>query len=376
MIRLKVVSDIANVESGTDQDKDNVADNIKSYLKLIGKYPLLSSTEKDEYGYKLTNLITVEVLTKVLKVSNADAKLVYEKLILDGILERNESGEAKIKEQHIEICYINLSTFKSIQNAKQLCEYINKRIREIKTSRSVMTHSNLRFVVSVAVKYQNRGIELLDLIQEGNIGLMTATKKFDYRKGVKFTTYARWWIRQRILKAIKDLGRAIRLPMQFHEKYNKIMQSRYYLIRMLNRNPSLLEISEHSNKDIETVQLAMLNFGKMISINDIVGDGSSNEDFMYDESQIDSELHIDKKVLENMFLKRINQFPAREATIIKHRFEIDGYEHKTLEELGKIFGVSRERIRQVENMVIKRLKKFAILNNLNEYLGLNKDDVS
>ena len=254
------------------------------------------------------------------------------------------------------------SIYKQTEMTKQWLRNISTEIwrgeRKADQAKSELVQANLRLVVSIAKKYTNRGLQFLDLIQEGNIGLMKAVDKFEYRRGYKFSTYATWWIRQAITRAIADQARTIRIPVHMIETINKLVRTSRYLVQELGRDPTPEEIAEKMDISPDKVRKVMKIAKEPISLETPVGeDGDSLQgDFIEDKNVINPSMAMAGLNLVNQTRKVLATLTPREEKVLRMRFGIGEESHHTLEEVGQDFNVTRERIRQIEAKALRKLR--------------------
>ena len=301
---------------------------------------------------------------------------------LNALMERAKHPKTK-KDAAIDSKTIN-ARFKQMEaelriSAAELMAVVaqtNVHVREAHKAKTEMVEANLRLVISIAKKYTNRGLSFLDLIQEGNMGLMKAVEKFEYRRGYKFSTYATWWIRQAITRSIADQARTIRIPVHMIETLNKVMQVQKQLLQEFGHEPTPEEVADEMNLPVERVQQIMKMAQQPISLQSPVGDGDDTSfgDFIEDKSAENPYDMTAYSLLREKIIDVLDSLTERERRVLSLRFGlVDGYS-RTLEAAGKQFNVTRERIRQIEAKALRKMRHPTRIRQLHGFFDAEQLD--
>jgi RNA polymerase primary sigma factor len=292
------------------------------------------------------------------------------RLTARGWKEFSVSEKNEIKKIRDEVTMLATEAGVEISEFRNIVQMVQKGERESHAAKREMVEANLRLVISIAKKYTNRGLQFLDLIQEGNIGLMKAVEKFEYRRGYKFSTYATWWIRQAITRSIADQARTIRIPVHMIETINKIVRTSRQILNEIGREPTPEEISEKLGMPLDKVRKVMKIAKEPISLETPVGDEDDSHlgDFIEDKNVI---LPIDAAIHSNLrdtTTRVLATLTPREERVLRMRFGIGMNTDHTLEEVGQQFSVTRERIRQIEAKALRKLKHPSRSRKLRSFL--------
>jgi len=265
---------------------------------------------------------------------------------------------SRMKELEREIEEIEKKLGLDARRAREIMKNLRIELRNLEDAKSKMVEGNVRLVIGIAKRFMNRGLEFMDLIQEGNAGLIKAVEKFDYRKGYKFSTYATWWIRQSITRAIADQSRTIRVPIHMIETITKVSRASRALMQDFGREPTVEEIAEFLDMPVEKVKQAIEAAREPISIDKPIGKEEDNfiGDFLIDELQKTPFEFAREGLLKEKLDDVLSTLTKRERKVIEFRFGLRNHPPKTLEEVGQIFNVTRERIRQIEAKALKKLQ--------------------
>lgn len=331
---------LEDLEDEVDTDEDLLSqeqyfddasdDSVRLYLREIGKIPLLNAEEELSLAQEI--------------VANRDEL---------------EAVQVKLAEEGISASERSKLTLKA---------------GKLSRPKDKMAEANMRLVVSIAKRYSGRGLDFLDLIQEGNTGLLRAVEKFDPDKGFKFSTYATWWIRQAITRAIADQARTIRIPVHMVETINKLLRTQRRMTQELNREPTIEELAKELEMEPEKVEYVMKIKQDITSLDAGVGrDGDEEDsvlrDFIEDEESATPEESAASQLLKEQVQEILSTLSDREQKIIKMRFGLENGKSHTLEEVGQEFAVTRERIRQIEAKALAKLRKHKDSKKLHDYLS-------
>ena len=387
-----IMAEVENAENnnddlgiGADEDEDQGEENpadlkaamdellddpVKNYLKQIGQIPLLSAEQEVELsrrihaGAEAAHILQADRqkygAPEYIKKNSArfsfeedeNSRSYTEDLDDDGNEKSSEDAEEKAAEEE---------AMEAVENGpltEEKRQELLKTRRDGLNARRSLSEANLRLVVSIAKKYTNRGLQFLDLIQEGNIGLMKAVDKFEYQRGYKFSTYATWWIRQAITRAIADQARTIRIPVHMIETINKLIRTSRYLVQELGRDPTPEEIADRMEYPVDKVKKVLKIAKEPISLETPIGDeeDSSLGDFIEDKKAVAPAEEVVNTKLSEQIASVLADLTPREEQVLRKRFGIGEKSDHTLEEVGKLFNVTRERIRQIEAKALRKLR--------------------
>lgn len=308
------------------------SDSVKAYLQAIGRISLLTHEEEIHYGNQVQRLMKLKAIETE----------------LTGELEREPTPTEWAQQAGI-------STI-----------WLKQELARGERAKRKMVEANLRLVVSVAKKFLNRNVDFLDLIQEGNIGLQRSVEKFDPAKGYRFSTYAFWWIRQGITRAISQTSRTVRLPVHIVEKLNKIKKAQRTLAQKLDRPASVEELAEETQLKIKDVRTCLQHFRRTVSLDVPVGDGETNLGQLLEDTGASAEDYVIQTNLKADIKQLMSELDPKEQNVLSLRFGMDGTQSLTLRKAASVLNLSAERVRQIERKALKKLRQSR--GELHEYL--------
>jgi RNA polymerase primary sigma factor len=334
---------------------NKIISKFKIYYQQIKKAEKLIKRNLKKLGFETLKEIK-SFRTKLNKDSNLSKKY---KRDLGITIEYVDELIFIVEEQYINLQKIEQESNTKIQELREKCFEIIQGERLADRAKNELVEANLRLVISIAKKYTNRGLQFLDLIQEGNIGLMKAVDKFEYKRGYKFSTYATWWIRQAITRAIADQARTIRIPVHMIETINKLIRTSRALVQEMGREPTPEEISERMEMPLDKVRKVLRISKEPVSLETPIGeeDDSHLGDFIEDNSLVSPSNAIVNINLSEQTRKVLSSLTAKEEKVLRMRFGIGEKSDHTLEEVGQDFDVTRERIRQIEAKALQKLRR-------------------
>ncbi len=354
----KNADDDGNSDALPDNEDHEPEETTTTYLREMGQFDLLTPEEEAKYSKTIR-----EGFDSIITLIREDTSGKEEIRMLVERIDLWERRDPTLKPKKQQLNYMRQCVLRANQNhadCRELFELTTKieaYNRSVEFAKDAMIRANLRLVVSIAKRYMHQGLTLADLIQEGNLGLMRAVFRFDYKKGNKFSTYASWWIRQAITRAILDKTRTIRLPVHFLELRSQFFKAFYSLLKELGREPTPVEISKMTDLPMDKILAILEASREPISLETPVGDDDSTlGDFLENQESESPYDAVQNRQLANRVNEVLSTLTEREEKIIRLRFGIGEKAEYTLEEIGKRFNVSRERIRQIEKKALIRLR--------------------
>ena len=363
-------------------DKKQILDNLMEHGKTTGKLTtkeITDALEKLDYDveqmdsfYDSCAANNIEIIDDIITDDSLDMVNPEDDLDQDGVdISLSTDGIAIDDPVKIYLKEIGRVPLLTSEEEIQLAEKMSSgNEKDAKKARKRLAEANLRLVVSIAKKYVGRGMSFLDLIQEGNMGLIKAVEKFDYTKGFKFSTYATWWIRQAITRAIADQARTIRIPVHMVETINKLIRVSRQLLQELGREPTPEEIAEEMNMPVERVREILKISQEPVSLETPIGEEEDSHlgDFIQDDNVPVPADAAAFTLLKEQLVEVLSTLTEREQKVLRLRFGLDDGRARTLEEVGKEFSVTRERIRQIEAKALRKLRHPSRSRKLKDYL--------
>jgi RNA polymerase primary sigma factor len=365
-------SDLSDSIAAADEadEPHDPEETTTTYLREMGRFELLTPEEEGIYSRTIR-----EGFDAIIRAIQGDDSGMPEMAALKERIDLWKKRDPSLKPKKQQLNYMKnavarcAAKYPDIRSLFELHTLIEAYVRSIEAAKDEMIRANLRLVVSIAKRYMHQGLTLADLIQEGNLGLMRAVFRFDYTKGNKFSTYASWWIRQAITRAILDKTRTIRLPVHFLELRSQFFKAFYSLLKELGREPTPVEIARQTDLPMDKILAILEASREPISLETPIGDDDSTlGDFLENQESISPYEAVQNRELSNRVKTILCTLSEREEKIIRLRFGIGEKAEYTLEEIGKRFNVSRERIRQIEKKALNRLRHSSRRDKLKNFL--------
>jgi RNA polymerase primary sigma factor len=369
----------------TQKNEESVAESWEEFLKarseadrkkILAKHHKREATLRANFAKFYFKIKVYEEWLEQLQPVLSEIEQLYHQLDRAKHPKTKKDAAIDTKSIHARLKQIEAENRIAPDKFLAVVQQTNVHVREAHKAKTEMVEANLRLVISIAKKYTNRGLSFLDLIQEGNMGLMKAVEKFEYRRGYKFSTYATWWIRQAITRSIADQARTIRIPVHMIETLNKVMQVQKQLLQEFGHEPTPEEVADEMNLPVERVQQIMKMAQQPISLQSPVGDGDDTSfgDFIEDKSAENPYDMTAYSLLREKIIDVLDSLTERERRVLSLRFGlVDGYS-RTLEEVGKQFKVTRERIRQIEAKALRKMRHPTRIRQLHGFFDAEQID--